>query len=169
MYGASSCIFGGPMHVKAEIDPETGYQYVIKINYVGTYCGYVVLPATHPLWGKDYFHNKSVSSLVVHGGITWSELLDLTDGKDSQNVNTAWCVGFDTSHVGDYQPLRYSHYTDPRYKDLDTVQMVKLALRRQIQGLEKQTFGSIDSYKDLEYVEAQCLLLAKQLKDLDRP
>jgi hypothetical protein len=41
-------------------------------------------------------------------------------------------------------------------------------LERQRKRLDPCTFGNIENYKSLEYVEAQCLKLAKQLKALDK-
>lgn len=65
--------------------------------------GYVLLPANHPMHGKDHY---AISELVnVHFGLTYSELVDeelLTHfaGLDSADLGK-WMVGFDTVHHGD--------------------------------------------------------------------
>lgn len=66
---------------------------------VATWCGYVYIPATHPMWGVHY----DEAALDVHGGLTYSESED-----------DAWCFGFDCAHYNDLRPDSL-HY----YKDMD--------------------------------------------------
>lgn len=66
--------------------------------------GYVLLPKTHPLHGKNY----NDIDVDVHGGLTLSELIverDIEGGwgegqLDLEDVGK-WCVGFDTAHAWD--------------------------------------------------------------------
>jgi hypothetical protein len=62
--------------------------------------GYVLIPKNNKLHGKDY-NNIDVD---IHGGLTFSELVDEEMVKDwdfdSEDLGK-WCVGFDTAHGGD--------------------------------------------------------------------
>lgn len=168
MYGASSRVIGGNMHIKTDTDPDTGYQYEIRMNFCGCYCGYVALPSLHPLYGAK-LEDERIYELDVHGGVTYSDILNLAADDESHALDTAWCIGFDTAHMSDYQPLATSlYYANPMYKDMSTQALARLALERQRKRLDPCTFGNIENYKSLEYVEAQCLKLAKQLKALDK-
>lgn len=62
--------------------------------------GYVIIPKGHKLHSVHY-DNINVD---VHGGLTFSELVDLEMidifGLDKEDEGN-WCVGFDTCHYGD--------------------------------------------------------------------
>ena len=80
--------------------------FVVEITWLhgvdhGFGNGYVVLPPSHPMFGKDY----DGIPVEVHGGLTYA--------KDVTNFNTAnlpegvelpkegWVVGFDAAHYQD--------------------------------------------------------------------
>ncbi|MEO1658280.1 MAG: hypothetical protein AAFR65_11195 [Pseudomonadota bacterium] len=68
---------------------------IIVHTTLGHLCGYVRLPADHPMWGKDY---DDVTA-DVHGGLTYARdhaPLDESDG--------GWWLGFDCAHYGDLVP-----------------------------------------------------------------
>lgn len=52
-------------------------------------CGYVILPADHPLNGEHYDDINDV--IDVHQGLTFSDNGD----------NNTWVIGFDCNHYGD--------------------------------------------------------------------
>ena len=52
--------------------------------------GYVDLNEGHVLFGKSYNYLHDNYNIYVHGGLTFSEL-----------VNGKWRIGFDTAHMGD--------------------------------------------------------------------
>lgn len=54
------------------------------------YAGYILLPEDHPLYGIEDCNDEHLCDLDVHGGITYA------DGK---------IIGFDTLHLGDYNPI----------------------------------------------------------------
>lgn len=62
--------------------------------------GYVIIPKEHKLHGVHY----DDINVYVHGGLTFSELVDLeiieTFGLDIEDEGK-WCVGFDTAHYND--------------------------------------------------------------------
>lgn len=62
--------------------------------------GYVLIPKGHPMHGKNY----SEIDVNVHGGLTFSELVDNEMANDwglDKGDEGSWCVGFDTCHYGD--------------------------------------------------------------------
>ena len=65
--------------------------------------GYVGIGKDHPLFRVDYSQLWS-SDLEVHGGITFSELIDCKDENSEWHVlDGMWAFGFDTAHGGDDQ------------------------------------------------------------------
>lgn len=52
-------------------------------------CGYVILPADHPLNGEHYDDLNDV--IDVHQGLTYSD----------NGENNTWVIGFDCNHLGD--------------------------------------------------------------------
>jgi hypothetical protein len=65
---------------------------------VGHYNGYVSVPEKHPLHLATYSDNDDVSSIDVHGGITYS-------GPGCKGIpefeRASWWLGFDCGHLGD--------------------------------------------------------------------
>ena len=67
--------------------------------------GYVAIPPNHPLPEVDY----NMIDIEIHGGLTFSELVDSTFLKnfisaefiDGKVPDKYWVLGFDTMHVGD--------------------------------------------------------------------
>lgn len=97
-----------------------------------TWCGYVYIPATHPMWGVHY----DEAELTVHGGLTYSESED-----------DAWCFGFDCAHYMDVRPDSHVYYdeldmTDPfandaTWKSIDFVINELDHLAKQLKEKEK--------------------------------
>jgi len=67
---------------------------VWKHPYLGHFCGYVVLPKTHPYAGK----NSQDIDVDVHGGLTFHGW----EGDD-------YIVGFNCAHAGDLVPGLLTH------------------------------------------------------------
>lgn len=61
------------------------------------YCGYVIIPKTHPLYLKEYFDFENEYILSVHGGITFSGFLDWLSEPSNKN----YALGFDCNHADD--------------------------------------------------------------------
>lgn len=119
-------------------DEETGYLCrVIRPHDRGHLCGYVSVPESNLIFGKDYscsFYDGPFYDIEVHGGLTYS---------DDMGVKGMWWLGFDCVHLGDLNPrdlIVYNH----RFMDRDT-----------------------DIYRDKKFVKEECRKLAKQLKALD--
>lgn len=64
---------------------------------MGTWCGYIYLPPTHPDFGAHY----DDAVVDVHGGLTYSE-----------KQGDAWCFGFDCSHYMDIRPSSKVYYDE---------------------------------------------------------
>lgn len=131
------------------IDKETNYGcYIYRHPRYGHLCGYVDIPADHPLFGIDYRNNifdMIIGNLEVHGGITFSGRLEnFYNNKELPRYLDElhdWLIGFDCNHVNDYAPFR--PYDDSM-----------------IIGFDRE-------YRDADYVAAECKKLAKQLKKLE--
>lgn len=72
------------------------------VIYSGWGNGYVVLPKTHPYYGKEEI------PVDVHGGLTFTEygidyFLEGTPWPEMRDCDASagWIVGFDTMHYGD--------------------------------------------------------------------
>lgn len=131
------------------IDGETNYGcYIYRHPRMGHLCGYVDIPATHPLFGIDYRNNifdMIIGNLEVHGGITFTGRLEnfynnkeLPDYLDELHD---WLIGFDCNHAEDYAPFR--PYDESMVIEFDR------------------------EYRTMGYVVDECRKLAKQLKKLE--
>jgi hypothetical protein len=60
-------------------------------------CGYVRVPPSHPLHGKDY--DADEVNVDVHGGLTFAEIEPCKEHLDGQG----WWFGFDCAHCMDLQ------------------------------------------------------------------
>lgn len=134
------------------IDEATGLDCLIVRNRVGSLCGYVGLPESHPLHGKD-FMGENAPDVEVHGGLTFSSFC-MEHGDESRSIchvpepgrpDRIWWFGFDCSHAGDYDPRKEADYRD--------------------RGL---IFEIRSAYRDIGYVRSEVESLAAQLKGLDR-
>ncbi len=113
----------------------------------GHWCGYVGVPETHVLHGKDY---NEVSGASPHGGLTYSAACqgDVCHVREAGDPEV-WWFGFDCCHLNDFSP----GLNRDRFNSLFNT----FALR--MSG-EEETGGR---YKNLPYVKAEVELLAAQL------
>lgn len=131
------------------IDQETNYGcFIYRHPRYGHLCGYVDIPATHPLFGIDYRSNifdMIIGNLEVHGGITFTGRLEnpynINELPDYFDDLHDWLIGFDCNHAEDYAP----------FKPCDEGEVIEL----------KQ------EYRTARYVADECRKLAKQLKKLE--
>ena len=133
------------------IDEATGLDCLAVRNHAGAWCGYVGLPATHPLHGKDYSADirfpsrdgeglKSMeAAFSVHGGITYASACsgEICHVPEDGRPDDVWWIGFDCAHSGDLAPMD-AHYDMLRYR-----------------------LGG--TYRNLHYVKSECAQLAEQL------
>lgn len=126
----------------------------------GHLCGYVNIPILKQAKGRmaqfqsffveydvdntdgsdiyDTFDN--IFNISVHGGITFSRIVEKEEGK-------VFCIGFDCGHSGDILPAMESILRRP-YSSLPV--------------FDDPIFGR-DVYRDINYVEAECKSMVDQL------
>lgn len=102
----------------------------------GHWCGYVGLPPSHPLHGKD----EGGIDVEVHGGLTYAAACQgpichvPAEGEDE----TLWWFGFDCAHCGDVDPESLTYltggYRDGWYKNVDYVTHETKRLAEQLQA-----------------------------------
>ena len=74
---------------------SSGLRCLIRHMPWGYYCGYVEVPKTHPMFGKEYNKLPEEWHMAVNGGITFSEIVEGFDPF----VDGRWLVGFDCAHL----------------------------------------------------------------------
>jgi hypothetical protein len=115
-----------------------GLPWAIQRNYIGALCGYVGVPDSHPLFGKDFnFLLSTINQpepqpldclLSCHGGITYAS---------KSAVNGYWWFGFDCAHAFDITPLDNNNaigeYRDMQYVKAECEKLAnKLAVLPQV-------------------------------------
>lgn len=127
--------------------------FVIRIafpdgpKFGGHFCGYVEIPSSHPLYGKDLICDEE-NDFEVHGGVTHSEYHVFFE---------KYLVGFDCGHTFDVIPSQEKIYSE---------------IYSEIEKLKEKLFTNskfLDrSYKDIDFVIKETKKLAEQLKDKEK-
>lgn len=105
-------------------DKATGLLcWIVRVrpDSMGHLCGYVAVPAGHPLHGQSCGGLSDVD-FDVHGGVTWS---------GPHEGSTKWWFGFDCAHSGDLSPNSI-HGCNEVYRDVYYVTEQCTKLARQI-------------------------------------
>lgn len=108
---------------------QDGFPCAIVRNGGGALCGYVGLPADHPLATGE----ASIESLSVHGGITWDKFSD---------ENQLFWIGFDCAHSGDLSPAYSFNPPSYTYCTLSYVQAEITSLLSQLSSLSVPTYSN---------------------------
>lgn len=122
------------------VDPASGLPCMIlrARKELGHWCGYVGVPPTHPLHGKDY---DSVD-VDVHGGLTFAA--GCSGGDPSTSIchvvepgepDDAWWFGFDCAHYMDLLPGISLSCGDETYRDQGYVTRETERLAKQLAAL----------------------------------
>jgi hypothetical protein len=84
----------------------SGYPLLMWRNFSGAWCGYVGVPAGHPLHGLGYDNADLCASLPAHGGLTFAGQFDprLPSPRRDPAEAGHWWLGFDCSHGFDVMP-----------------------------------------------------------------
>ena len=91
--GENMCLPVRPFKVEREWE-HSGLQCAVVLAREASHrCGYVRVPPSHPMFGKDY----DAPEVEVHGGLTFAEIEPCIDHSDDQG----WWFGFDCAHCGD--------------------------------------------------------------------
>lgn len=113
---------------------HAGFVCLAVRNPMGAWCGYVGVPPSHKLYGKDY---EGIDHLVeVHGGPTYSNKCrpPICHNPKPGEVEDLWWIGFDCAHGGDIIPA-ISHLAG-RYRDMDYIREETNRLTDQLGLLE---------------------------------
>ena len=165
---------------KVESDFEhNGLRCVVTFGDMGHRCGYVGVPKTHSLYGKDYsdyleikkedIKDKEVSGILslfaaafdeddririetyfnCHGGITYA-----SGGMDSKYPveSDLWWFGFDCAHCNDGKDWDLALKYFPELSQ-------RILMAKQIENM----YPVIEIIRTMEYVENECKSLADQL------
>lgn len=124
-------------------DEATGYTcLIVRNDKMGNLCGYVAVSPGHPAHGKPY-DDIEVS---VHGGLTYSHECrgEICRTQEPGEPEGVYWLGFDCAHSGDLVPG-----------------LLELTKNH---GFPLEQWGN--RYRNIAYVKAECVDLARQLKDL---
>lgn len=131
-----------------------GYKCVVLMTEMGHRCGYVGIPKENSLYNKYYDElNKYIG---CHGGLTYSSSeLHCVNDKDM------WWIGFDCAHIDDRPDFETAKqmFKDNKkvIKSLETIEEV----------MEETTIYKVGTVKTLDFCEAQCKDIVKQVIILD--
>lgn len=135
------------------IDDATGLDCLITRSHWGNLCGYVGVPESHALFGRDY----QGLPIAVHGGVTFAGPCDPGEAADSGICHTGdvanetvWWFGFDCAHGYDKKPA-VGRMLDPL--------VVEMLMQ----------WSNGETYRDFPYVVDQVAKLAAQLAVIARP
>jgi hypothetical protein len=136
-------------------DEATGLPCLIVRNGAGALCGYVGVTEGHPFFEKHYDEAKLPSGeyMDVHGGLTFTDFCDPRAGGEDHLIchvpapgepDHVWWLGFDCAHSGDLSPGLQHRLSEG----------LRIAMR------------DFETYKDIDYVKAECAKLAAQLGEV---
>jgi hypothetical protein len=129
---------------------HAGLACFVRRGPVGALCGYVGVPAEHPLFGKGY--QDVDADLDVHGGITYSDLCkgELCHVPAPGMPDHVWWFGFDCAHAGDVAPA---------------MEAFRVKFIEPIHGKRPDYATELwpETYKTLAYVRRETEALADQL------
>lgn len=119
---------------------HAGFACLMLRGPIGSWCGYVGVPETHPAFGKGY----DDVDVDVHGGLTYANKCNgqICHVAQPGMPEEVYWLGFDTAHLGDESPglLKHSFISKKDY----------------------------ESYKNIAYVKAEVEQLAEQLAILEK-
>lgn len=128
-------------------DAATGLPCLAVRNSGGAWCGYVGVPAGHPLHGKDYDH----VDVECHGGLTFAKgcghsadpSVGICHVPSPGEPDDTWWFGFDCAHFGDKCPAYSNRWGAKdwaeRYRTLRYVEREVAKLARQIAELPAES------------------------------
>lgn len=135
------------------VDEATGFKCLIRRNRLKAFCGYVIIPEELINVAKN--KREDIENLDVHGGVTYFKMKDEDDAPEVGNDCLDSMVGFDCCHVGDLVP-----------------KFIEMRKKLREEWSELKPFGEVfksdveGTYKDLGFVQSECMKLVKQLHDL---
>lgn len=128
---------------------EAGLDAIVKLNTaIGIRCGYVRVPDGHAFDGMEYEEVMMLSSIKVHGDLTFSSPADKSD-------NGGTWFGFDCGHYGD------------GYDFEAVLELCETEEERNQVKIMMRVFNTScnERHKTLGFVINECELLAKQFME----
>ena len=159
--------------VKKEWTTKAGLKAVIVLvsPSMPHYCGYVGVEKENPTYGKPYYYNiddededtkiykedfkqimEQINDIGIHGGLTYAKA-----NQDYPIDNdTTWWFGFDAAHAGDATAWE------------DGKELLETDEEKEVAKTTKGIIGKCetDTVNGFDYMEEQCEILAKQLKEI---
>lgn len=123
-----------------------GLKCAVLLQKTGHRCGYVGVPESHPLYGKDY----DDVNITVHGGLTFS---DNYSDYPIETEEKTWWFGFDCAHCDDAMDF------DSVIKEMPENTSYAIASKKIFES--NPIPGQILWTKDM--VEKECEIVATQL------
>jgi hypothetical protein len=125
------------------IHESINYPCLASRNTIGTWCGFVGIAETHPLFMQHY-ETEPYRYIEVHGEVSFTGFLK-EESLLFAPPKRWWWIGFDTHHEGDFCPNVERFPNKPRTRKL------------------KAKTSDSPIYRDVLFVEAQLNILAMQL------
>ena len=122
-----------PLDKAVWVDPDTGFDCMIKRNGTGAWCGYVGVDSSHSAFEVEYYD----VNVTVHGDLTYSnhcagDICHLHDGDEDET----WWLGFDCCHSFDRSPLAFGSFSHGTYRTqqyvIDQVEQLAQSLKNYI-------------------------------------
>lgn len=146
---------------KAQWLDRTGLPCLAVRNRFGNWCGYVGIPESHPLYGKDY---SDLYDLNVHGGLTFSDGCHpgghICHVPEPDEPDDVWWLGFDCGHGGDFSPGMHTLLDGLKKKAIEQGEKPAFEIGPVPKHMRWMTR---ERYRTLRYVQAECSDLAAQL------
>jgi hypothetical protein len=122
-----------PLDKAVWVDPDTGFDCMIKRNGTGAWCGYVGVSSNHSAFEVEYYD----VNVTAHGDLTYSnhcagDICHLHDGDEDET----WWLGFDCCHSFDRSPLAFGSFNHGTYRTqqyvIDQVEQLAQSLKNYV-------------------------------------
>ncbi len=130
-----------------------GFEWQVVHNGRGIRCGYVRVPPGHPWHGK-HWDDDPVSSVSVHGGITFGAADKPCEKGGPDN---AWWLGFDCCHAGDRPDPSL-----PNTMQLPSEYQAMMPILDLADSMFSHSKPGDSGVRSQEYVESECRSLCEQ-------
>ena len=134
-------------HIIEKSFKHSNKQCIVRFTNMGHRCGYVAVEKDSPLYGIDYNDviRKYYSYLNVHGGLTFSDHLDIFPIRTK---GSSYYFGFDCAH----------------YNDAKDFESYKKYFKKE---LKNDGIFSSGTVRTLDFCIHECKSLAEQLTELE--
>ena len=128
---------------------------IVRHPVLGTLCGYVKIPTTHPYHAKNY----NDIDIDVHGGLTFGDNLNNVSKAYEIQLDDGFWLGFDCAHYNDIRP--YDINPDCMGKGLDFIDKLINSIDKLNDLIHEKKVTK--SYKDFDFVTHELKSMVDQL------